>query len=209
LLANNPLCYPGVGRGQGRSTADLRPSGLPSLQKMPKVIFPRSALVLYAAERPCPLPTPLLVPADWPLSPSSSARQVTRRQKRRYSGAFTATSYGVVEPELCRSGQSETARPVAWHNARPWGAPDSVSGIKDPHRVSQETVAPGDVRASRRDAGQPQNESGTPRGRTDSSNGPSSSRASPLPHRLAPTPAGSSAPWPPPCMRIAATGRPT
>ena len=149
---------------------------------MPKVIFPRSALAFCAAERPCPLPTPRPVPADWPLSPSSSARRVTRRQNRRCRDASSASSNVVVEPELCRSAQTETARPVAWHNARPWGVPDSFSGIKDPHRVSQETEAPGEARAHGTCAGQPQNESGAPQGRAGPRNCPDCSRAG-----LAPT----------------------
>ena len=45
------LLSQGAGGRSSRSAADLRPSGLPSLQKMPQVIFLRSALVSYAAER--------------------------------------------------------------------------------------------------------------------------------------------------------------
>ena len=47
--------------------------------------------------------------------------------------------------------------PLRW---RPWPtAALPCSGIKDPHRVSKETVALCDARASGRDAGQPQNSS--------------------------------------------------
>jgi len=52
------LLSQGAGGRSSRSAADLRPSGLPSLRKMPQVIFLRSALVSYAAERDDRPPSP-------------------------------------------------------------------------------------------------------------------------------------------------------
>jgi len=52
-----------------------------------------------------------------------------------------------------------------WHCARPWQAGSLFSGMKDPHRVSRETEAPGDARAPGMGAGQPQNGEPACRGR--------------------------------------------
>jgi hypothetical protein len=53
--------------------------------------------------------------------------------------------------------------PIEWHWIRHRSSGSPFSDIRDPHRVSQETEAPGDARAPGRGAGQSQN--GEPDGR--------------------------------------------
>ena len=81
----------------------------------------------------------------------------------RFAGKPAPTSKSVGEGlwELA----CKRTRPIEWHKKRPGAAGTAFSDIRDPHRVSQETEAPGDARASGTDAGQSQNAVPAGRGR--------------------------------------------
>lgn len=71
-----------------------------------------------------------------------------------------------------------------WHCTRPRGAVSVFSGMKDPHRVSNETEAHCDARAPGRGAGQPQKALTATRGRVEWEVSSLASKLLQLPHQL-------------------------
>jgi len=144
---------------------------------------PRTISAL-SRSRPRPASVPAKASRAGPLCPR------VRSHRQPAAAALTSRSGGCgahSRPHRCPQASRRTERRAALRRRE---APAPFSGIRDPHRESQETAAPGEARVPRMGAGQPQKGAGASRRRLAlhptlfiSHN----SRASPLPHEsLAP-----------------------